>query len=345
MAQSYTLGLFANMYPAFEGDYRGIFIGQMVRDLELRGITVKKAVKTSSSVAGYIPFFRESLSLARDKRPDLLQAEYIPHSSLVPALFKRKDCPLVLKFHGDDARIYPFKNPFNLMVTRTMLRVAAHVITGSEEMRMILIGLGLHPGKVAAIHTGVDVSFFAPQSKEKNRELLGVLPGSAIFLFVGRLHPWKGIGEILDVARRSPQLRFFFIGPGTVPLHPENCTFLGTQTPEIVRMWMNAADCLLLPTYTEAVPTSVMEAFACGIPAITSNVGGCPEIVENSINGILVPPKDAEALHDAVVWMNQNPESRTKMGEQARKTVVDRYDHNNLIEKLISMHRKLIDSG
>ena len=69
MAQRYTLGLFANMYPAFEGDYRGIFIGQMVRDLELRGITVKKAVKTSSSVAGYIPFFRQSLSLARDKGP------------------------------------------------------------------------------------------------------------------------------------------------------------------------------------------------------------------------------------------------------------------------------------
>ena len=230
------------------------------------------------------------------------------------------------------------------MVTRTMLKVADHVITGSEEMRMILIGLGLHPGKVSAIHTGVDVSFFVPQSKEKTREFLGVLPESTIFLFVGRLHPWKGIGEILDVARRSPQFRFFFIGPGTVPLHPENCTFLGTQTPEIVRMWMNAADCLLLPTYTEAVPTSVMEAFACGIPAITSNVGGCPEIVENSINGLLVPPKDAEALHDAVVWMNQNPESRTKMGEQARKTVVDRYDHNNLIEKLIGVHRNLIDS-
>jgi teichuronic acid biosynthesis glycosyltransferase TuaC len=344
MARGYTIGLFANMYPAFEGDYRGIFIGQMVRDLELRGITVKKAVKTSSSVAGYCPFFWKSLSLARDKDLDLMQAEYIPHSSLVPALVGRKDIPLVLKFHGDDARIYPFKNRFNLMVTRTMLKAAAHVITGSEEMRMILIGLGLQPGRISAIHTGVDVSFFTPQSREKIREHLGVLPESTIFLFVGRLHPWKGTGEILDVARRSPLLQFFFIGPGTVPLHPENCTFLGTQTPEMVRMWMNAADCLLLPTYTEAVPTSVMEAFACGIPAITSNIGGCPEIVEHTVNGLLVPQKDAAALCEAVVWMSKNPEERRAMGKLARKTVIERYDHNLLTEKLIRVHRRLIDS-
>jgi glycosyltransferase involved in cell wall biosynthesis len=109
-------------------------------------------------------------------------------------------------------------------------------------------------------------------------------------------------------------------------------------------MWMNAADCLLLPTYTESVPTAVMEAFACGIPAITSNVGGCPEIVEQGKNGLLIPPRDASSLYDAVVWMDQNPESRIKMGEQARRTVLERYDHNKLIEKLIRVHRSLIDS-
>lgn len=344
MARGYTLGLFANMYPAFEGDYRGIFIGQMVRDLELRGITVKKAVKTSSSVAGYCPFFWQSLSLARDKNLDMMQAEYIPHSSLVPALVGRKDIPLVLKFHGDDARIYPFQNPLNRRITRSMLARAAYIITGSEEMKMTLIGLGSPPDRISAIHTGVDTSFFSPHAQEEIRNLLALPQESTIFLFVGRLHPWKGIGEILEVARQCPQLQFFFAGPGTVPSHTENCTFLGTQTPEKVRMWMNAADCLLLPTYTEAVPTSVMEAFACGIPAITSNIGGCPEIVEHTINGLLVPPKDAAALRDAVVWMRKNPEERRTMGIQARKTVMERYDHNQLTEKLIRVHCRLIDS-
>jgi hypothetical protein len=75
--EPYTLGLFANMYPAFDGDYHGIFIQQMVRDLEARGVTVKKAVKTSPSVTGYFPFYWQSLFLARDSSPDILQAEQL----------------------------------------------------------------------------------------------------------------------------------------------------------------------------------------------------------------------------------------------------------------------------
>jgi glycosyltransferase involved in cell wall biosynthesis len=339
---AYTLGLFANMYPAYEGDYRGIFIRQMVMDLEDRGIAIKKAVKTSSSVTGYAPFYYRSLILARDPDPDIMQAEYIPHSSVIPAFFRRKNIPLVLKFHGDDARIYPFKNRFNMMLTRTMLKHAAHVITASEEMRRILIGIGADPDHITAVHTGVDTEFFTPQSRENTRKVLGLLVGVTIFLFVGRLHPWKGVNELIEVARLCPDLRFVFIGPGIVPAHPANCMFVGTITPHEVREWLNAADCLVLPTHTEAVPTSVMEAFACGIPAIVTDVGGCPEIVDNEKNGLIVPVRDSKALHDAVIWMHKNPESRAGMGKQARIIVLERYDHRILIEQLIDIHRSLI---
>jgi glycosyltransferase involved in cell wall biosynthesis len=339
---AYTLGLFANMYPAYEGDYRGIFIRQMVMDLEDRGIAIKKVVKTSSSVTGYVPFYYRSLILARDPDPDIMQAEYIPHSSLIPAFFRRKNIPLVLKFHGDDARIYPYKNRFNMMLTRTMLKHAAHVITSSEEMRRILIGIGADPDHITAVHTGVDTEFFTPQSKENIRKVLGLPVGVTIFLFVGRLHQWKGVNELIEVARLCPDLMFVFIGPGIVPAHPANCMFVGTITPHEVREWINAADCLVLPTHTEAVPTSVMEAFACGIPAIVTDVGGCPEIVENEKNGLIVPVRDAKALHNAVIWMHNNPESRAGMGKQARITVLERYDHRLLIEQLIDIHRSLI---
>jgi len=342
--ESYTLGLFANMYPAFEGDYRGIFIQRMVKDLESQGVLVKKAVKTSSSVTGYIPFYCKSVLLARDPHLDIIQAEYIPHSSIIPVLLRRKTCPLVLKFHGDDARIFPFKNSIFMSLTRTMMRKSDYVLTASEEIRTILISMGALPEKISALHSGVDADFFCPRSQESARQELGLPVDSNIFLFVGRLHAWKGLQEILSVAKRCPNEKFVFVGPGDIPDHPKNCLFVGSKPPESVRAWFNAADCLLLPTYTEAVPTSVMESFACEVPAIVTNIGGCPEIVEHGKNGLIIPVRDIPALYDAVIWMRDHPDERRKMGKQARVTVKEHYDHTLQIDKLIDLHKSLIGS-
>jgi len=339
----YTMGLFANMYPAFDGDYRGIFIEQMVRDLEFRGVMVKKAVKTGASPAGYIPFYYESLRLSRNKDLDLMQAEYIPHSSIVPAIFGRRDVPLILKFHGDDARIFPFKNPVFRHITRSMIRRSAYVITSSEEMQKPLMDLGLDPDRCAAVHTGVDTKYFTQGSKEEARWALGLSMDTTIFLFLGRLHPWKGIFEIIDVAKQCPAFSFIFVGPGTIPDHPSNCHFTGPKNKDEIRTWLRAADCLLLPTYTEAAPAAVMESFACGLPAITTDAGGCPEIVEDGKNGLLVPVRDVPALKNAVEWMHDNPKERHGMGINARTTVCQRYDHQILTEKLIGIHTLLIN--
>lgn len=343
MGGNYTLGLFANMYPAYDGDYRGSFIRQMVGDLESRGIRVKKAVKTSPSVTGYIPFFYHSFLLARDSEVDLFQAEYIPHSSLVPALLGRRDKPLVLKFHGDDARIFPFRNRLAMFVTRSMLNRADHVITTSEEMRGCLVRIGGDPEQITAIHTGVDTIFFTPGSRYESRLALALPESTTLFLFVGRLHPWKGIYEIIRVAEACPQFLFVLIGPGKIPVHPKNCIFTGVVSPENVRLWLHAADCFLLPTHTEAVPTSVMEAFACGIPAITTDVGGCPELVEPWKSGILIPVRNTKALYNAVQWMSTHQEERVKMGAHARSVALEKFEHTKMIHKLIDIHQGLIN--
>ena len=154
------------MYPAYDGDFKGIFIQQMVRDLESYGVIVKKAVKTSAQITGYVPFYYKSLILSRDYELDIMQAEYIPHSSIIPAIFRRKNCPFLLKFHGDDARIFPFKNPLFKALTSLMIHHSDYVITSSEEIRLILISIGAQPEKISAIHTGVDTEFFHPIPKE-----------------------------------------------------------------------------------------------------------------------------------------------------------------------------------
>lgn len=343
MATGYTLGLFANMYPAYAGDYKGIFIQQMVRDLDSCGVIVKKAVKTSASVTGYVPFYYRSLLLARDNELDVMQAEYIPHSSIIPMLFRRKKCPLVLKFHGDDARIFPFKNPLFKALTCLMFRHSDYVITSSEEIRSLLITIGAQPDKISAVHTGVDLEFFHPFQRESLRMDLGLPPELITFIFIGRLHPWKGLNEIISVAGKCPEFRFIFIGPGNIPPHPENCEFLGSKTPEDVRNWICASDCLLLPSYSEGFPTVIMESFACGVPVIATNIGGCPEIVEPGKTGLLVPVRDVNALAEAVNWMGIHSEERIWMGGLARSVAVERFDHLKMTKKLIDIHQWLIN--
>ena len=223
----YTLGLFSNMFPPepprrqsgviLTDTTRGIFVKRMVDDLVQHDVIVKMAVKKSGSLTGYVPFIYQSLMLVHDSDVDIMQAEYIPHSGVVPALFKRKNCPLVLKFHGDDARIFPFKNSFFMSVTRAMIRRSDYILTSSEELRSILISIGAHPEKTSAVHTGVDTNFFRPAPKEPLRKDLGLPPEDPVFLFIGRLHPWKGINELISVAGMCREFRFVFIGPGAIP--------------------------------------------------------------------------------------------------------------------------------
>lgn len=348
----YTLGLFSNMYPPgpprnpggviLTDTTRGIFVKRMVEDLEREGVVVKKAVKRTGAVTGYVPFCCQSVALARDRSIDIIQAEYIPHSSIIPVLFKRKPCPIVLKFHGDDARIFPFQNPLCMSMTRSMIRRSDYILTASDDIRTILISLGALPDRTSALHSGVDTSFFNRMSRDIVRQKLGLSPDKTIFLFIGRLVEWKGLNEILSVAPLCPESLFVFIGPGTVPPHTENCRFAGSLQPESVRDWYNAADCLLLPTYTDAVPTSVMEAFSCELPAVVTNIGGCPEIVEHGKNGLIIPVRDVVALRDAVVWMRDHPDERRNMGKMGRVTVMERYDHMIMVDRLITIHKDLI---
>ena len=340
--EPYTLGLFANMYPAFDGDLNGIFIWRMVKKLEDHGVVVKKAVKQSTNVLGYFPFYMKSAFLCKDNSLDILQAHYIPHSSIIPSIFKNNK-PLVVKFHGDDARIFPYKNSLNKRIILATLRRADHVLTASEEMRKGLILLGEDENRITALSSGVNTREYAPGDRDQSRKILGLpTDRTLIILYIGRVHPWKGIHEIIEAARNLPNMLFVFIGPGTIPEHPKNCRFIGTIPHENVKTWITAADISLLPSYTEGISNFLMESLSCEVPAIASDVGGNPELVRNHETGLLVPVKNSQVLSEAISWMSEHDSERKLMGKRGRNDMVSRYHDDLLIEKLIKIHTTLI---
>ena len=339
--ESYTLGIFANMYPSSPGDSRGIFIRRMVEKLESKGVAVKKAVKTSPSLGGYIPFYAESLRLVLDPEPDIFQAHYIPHSSIIPAFLKRKK-PLVLKFHGDDGRIYPFQNAFNRAVIRSMVRRADHILTISEEIRERLIEIGAKPDRITPISSGVNTHQFRQIPRGQAREFFNLPEDREIVLFIGRLHPWKGIAEIIGTSREHPDLLFILAGPGNIPPHPDNCLFMGEVSPEEIPCLINASDLSILPSYTEGISNFIMESLSCEIPVIATAVGGNPELVSEGETGLLIQPKDSRSLSEAIGWMKDHPSDRAIMGKKGREHIMANHDEDIVTEKMIRVHQNLL---
>ena len=332
--------LISNMYPRV-GSYSGIFIKYQVETIEKIGIDVIKAVKRTRNPLGYFSFIFQSIYRILFSDYDIIHAHYVPHSALIPAILKWiKKKPLIVTFHGDDARIFPFKNRINRMLTMFVVNRSDKVIARSKEMKAVLERLGVPTQKIVVIGAGVDTNLFHPMDKNKAREDLELPVDKHIVLYVGRLHEMKGVKLIYDCAERMPEVLFVMVGDGTVKTNIKNCIFVGDKRYDAIPSWMSAADILVLPSYSEGLPNVVMEALSCETPAIVTDVGGCPEVVKDGETGFVVPVGDMNVLMDKIRYMLENEGLRAKMGKFGRGDMVKRYER----EKVIGMLREVYGS-
>jgi len=170
------------------------------------------------------------------------------------------------------------------------------------------------------------------------------------FIMVGRLLKEKGVYEYIEAAQRVKQLypgvRFLLVGgtddnPGSIP-----SAYVRSMVSKGILEWPGKVDnvqdylressVFILPSYREGVPRSTQEAMALGRPIITTNVAGCRETVEDGVNGFLVPPRNVNALLDAMTRFIENPQLITIMGKQSRRLAEQRFDIRKQTEKLVS---------
>ena len=179
--------------------------------------------------------------------------------------------------------------------------------------------------------TGVHITHFAP---------VPLPPGSPVFLLIGRLLEAKGLYEYAQAARilkkRHPDVRFQLLGPperglGSVPL--ENVReweregiieYLG-ETGD-VRPYIAAASVIVLPSWREGTPCSVMEGMSMGRPAVVTDAPGCREVVFSGINGYMTPLRDPQALAEAMERFILHPEEISSMGAASRRIAVEEFD-------------------
>ena len=204
---------------------------------------------------------------------------------------------------------------------------------------------------------GIDSNYFSRTSKLVDaangiRSRYQIPEGSFVFCFVGRVVKDKGIVELVEAFQKlgnGIEKRLILVGPREDELDPlPDTTMISIKNdPTIilpgfqhdVRPWMTASDGFVFPSYREGFPNVVMQAACLEVPCIVSNINGCNEIIENQVSGLVVEPKDSNALLKAMQSMIVEKEKHKMFAINAREFVSKNFDQQFVWQELLKEYR------
>jgi glycosyltransferase involved in cell wall biosynthesis len=210
--------------------------------------------------------------------------------------------------------------------------------------------------KTCTIYNGIDLTHFT-QPLQVDRDAvfadLGIPPSATILTTVAVLREPKGIQYMIralpEILAAYPDVYYLVVGIGRyeseLRMEAERSgtgrvVFAGMRK-DIPRL-LSISNMFVLPTLTEALPTVLAEAMALRLPILATRVGGVPEMVEDGINGRLVPPADVQQLASACIEMLARQKTLSDMGRAGRKIVEERFDVHMQVGRLQDLYRRLI---
>lgn len=255
--------------------------------------------------------------VARELRrfqPDVLVTLTKKDVRLSAPVARALDVPVVLR-HGSDQGLK--RGPYGRLLYGTI--PTRHVTNAEATRRTILRSAPwLDPARVSVIYNGVDADACASAPPAE----LALPAGALAIGYVGRIEPSKGLAELADawprVAAAFPGAHLVIVGRGTFEaelrarLAGQRVLFTGHRAD--LASVMAALDLLVLPSYSEGVPNVVMEAMAASKAVLATAVSGVPELVVDGQTGLLIPPRDADALAAGLVRLGGDAALRARMG-------------------------------
>lgn len=296
------------------------------------------------------------------KSSKIIHAHGHPYlTSLIAAkLAKRYSKPFVLTQHNTfieyDSIFDNLERLNDLAIGKETLKEADKIIAVSNATKDYVLSLGAKPEKIKVLHNGVDLNRFRPLAgkREEIRRKLGIPQNATVVITVRRLVYKNGIDTLIESAnlavKKNPKIIFLVVGKGpdlnNVQVRikqlgiENNFRLTGFVKDEELPFYYNTADLFVLPSKSgEGLPLVALEAMACGLPVIATNVGGISEIMMDSY-GKLVPPNNPESLAKAILDFSEVDFSSRK--SELRALVEQKYSWDTNVERLIEIYEELI---
>ena len=298
--------------------------------------------------ARYLRHLTSSLSILRrilgkTESFDLIHSHMIHYPTYLALLARCRGLSsrVIATAHGSDVNRYLMKSSLGPVLLYGLRHTNA-VIGVSRPIAEALRRFGVPPNKIQYIPNGVDTAFFIPTSGSGQYDLL----------FFGRLKKEKGIQFVLTAVaglkREGRRLKLAIVGQGPFLVDlklmvpslgiESSVDFLGAMQGNSLRNVIWSSKIVVVPSLTEGLPLTLLEAMSCGKPVISARVGGIPDVVTDGVDGLLVQPGDAEALKDKIRMCLDDSELRDRLGKRARLSVEENFDWDRIVEKTMCLY-------
>ncbi|MEM7084658.1 MAG: glycosyltransferase family 4 protein [Bacteroidota bacterium] len=298
-----------------------------------------KIVHTHTPKAGIVGMFAAYLAKVPNRLHTVAGLPLMEASGI-----KRRILNLVEKWtYRFATKVYPNSNGlFNFIVEEKF--------TKPSKLRMIGNGSS----------NGIDTQYFSASHFSEDqllakRSVLGIPSKDFVFVFVGRIVKDKGIDELVSAFKKlfvkHPDCTLLLVGPNEDDLDPvapmtakeilEHPKIVTTGFQKDVRVYFGLSDALTFPSYREGFPNVVMQAGAMGLPSIVSNINGCNEIIEDGVNGLIVPVKNVEELYNAMHQLIEDVELLNRTSEVSRSKIESRFGRSEIWQAMLAEYQSL----
>lgn len=309
------------------------------------------------------PFFwtalRNAWAFVQQLRSDRVEIvhTFFPVSDVWGGIVARlAGCPILISSRRDMGILRSRKHR---MQYRLVNQLFTQVQAVSEKVReFCILEDRLAPEKVVTVSNGVDLESIDAFPSSSRNTLLGGGDNAAVVITVANLRPVKGIDTLIRAAslvcRQIPDVSFVVVGEAHEARYLQdlqdlatqlgvsrNIRFLGRRTD--VYGLLKASDLFCLPSRSEGMSNALLEAMACQLPCVATDVGGNPEVVIQGQTGFLVSPENPDALAERIVEVLRNRDRAKYMGQEGRRVIEAKFTVQHMVEHLTFLYESLLE--